>query len=70
MYFKFVGIKMNIKPIHTEQDYQASLQRIEQIFENNLENNTQAQDELEVLNTLIESYEAKHYAMPEWIRRV
>ena len=55
---------MNIKPIHTEQDYQTSLQRIEQLFENDLENNTQAQDELEVLTTLIESYEAKHYAMP------
>jgi len=52
MYIKFVGIKMNIKPIHTEQDYHASLQRIEQLFENDLESNTQAQDELEVLNTL------------------
>lgn len=55
---------MNIKPIHTEQDYQTSLQRIEQLFESDLENDTKAQDELEVLTTLMESYEAKHYAMP------
>lgn len=55
---------MNIKPIHTEQDYQSSLQRIEQLFEGDLETNTDTQDELEILTTLIESYEAKHYPMP------
>lgn len=56
---------MNIKPIHTEKDYQSSLQRIELLFQTDLENNTQAQDELEILTTLIESYEAKHYPMPD-----
>lgn len=53
-----------IKPIHTSKDYQATLQRIEELFESDLESNTQAQDELEILATLVESYEDKHYPMP------
>lgn len=55
---------MTIKPIHSEKDYQATLLRVEALFDNDLENNTRAQDELEVLTTLIEAYEAKHYPMP------
>lgn len=52
-----------IKPIRTEADYRAALARVEHIF--------QAQpgdpefDELEVLATLIEAYEARHHPIPE-----
>ncbi|AMR26500.1 hypothetical protein A0257_04850 [Hymenobacter psoromatis] len=52
-----------IKPIRTEADYQATLARAEVIF--------QAQpgepefDELDILTTLIEAYEARHYPIPE-----
>ncbi|HIO91686.1 MAG TPA: helix-turn-helix domain-containing protein [Leucothrix mucor] len=55
---------MTIKPIRSEKDYQTSLLHIEALFENNLETNLHAQDELEILTTLIEAYEAKHYPMP------
>jgi HTH-type transcriptional regulator / antitoxin HigA len=46
-----------MKPIKTEQDYQAALQRIEQLW--NAEPDTAEGDELEVLVTLVEAYEDK-----------
>lgn len=52
-----------IKPIRTEADYQAALSRADTIFQ--AQAGTPELDELEVLVTLIEAYEAKHYPIPE-----
>lgn len=49
---------MQIKPIKTPVDHQAALARIEQLWE--AEPNTPEGDELEVLATLVEAFEAKH----------
>ncbi|QKF72757.1 putative toxin-antitoxin system antitoxin component [Aliarcobacter faecis] len=48
-----------IKPIRNEADYEATLKRIDELME--AVPNTQEFDELEVLVTLVESYEEKHY---------
>ena len=52
---------MNIKPIRNKQDYELALKRVESLMD--AEFGTEAFDELEVLTTLIESYEAKHYTI-------
>lgn len=54
---------MEIKPIRTEADYDATLQAVEQLMESGVEPGTPAGDRLEVLVTLIEAYEAKNYPM-------
>lgn len=48
-----------IKPIRNEQDYEATLDRIEQLME--ATPNTPEFDELDVLTTLVSAYEEKHY---------
>ncbi len=50
---------MNIKPIKNVKNYKESLKRVEILW--NAKKNTQAGDELEILSTLIEAYERKHY---------
>jgi HTH-type transcriptional regulator/antitoxin HigA len=50
---------MNIKPIKNEADYEAALMRIGGLME--AEMNTLEGDELDVLTTLVERYEAIHY---------
>lgn len=50
---------MNIKPIKTEEDYNQALQRIDTLMES--EPGTQEFDELDILVTLVEKYEEKHY---------
>jgi HTH-type transcriptional regulator / antitoxin HigA len=52
-------INTTIKPIRTEQDYEAALLRIESLMM--AEADTPEADELEVLATLVELYEEKHY---------
>jgi HTH-type transcriptional regulator/antitoxin HigA len=53
---------MEIRPIRTEGDYQAALKRIERLFE--AKPGTPEADCLEVLATLVDAYEEKHYAIP------
>ncbi len=53
---------MNIKPIKTSSDYEAALKEIERLFE--AESGTPQGDRLEVLTTLVEAYEDKHFAIP------
>ncbi len=53
---------MNIKPIKTTADYDAALKEIERLFE--AEPGTPQGDRLEVLTTLVEAYEDKHFAIP------
>ena len=50
---------MNIKPIKTESDYNAALAEIERLMGSEL--NTSEGDKLDVLTTLVEAYEEKHY---------
>lgn len=53
---------MEIKPIHTEEDYLAALAEIESIFY--ALPGTPEGDKLEILVTLIEAYEEKHHKIP------
>ena len=53
---------MNIRPIKTEADYQISLEEIHRLFD--AIPNTPEGDQLEVLTTLVEAYEDKHYSIP------
>jgi len=52
---------MNIHPIHTEKDYNVALKRVESLMDAKV--GTRDFDELEILSTLVESYEAKHYSI-------
>jgi len=52
---------MIIKPIKTERDYQRALKEIEKMWD--ARPNTPKGDRLEVLVTLVEAYEQKHYKM-------
>ena len=48
-----------IKPIKNESDYDAALERIDQLMD--ASKNTPEGDELEVLALLVEQYETSHY---------
>lgn len=50
---------MTIRPIKTERDYQKALKEIEKLWD--AKPNTPKGDRLEVLVTLVEAYEQKHY---------
>lgn len=52
----------NIKPIHTEEDHEASLVRIDELMD--AEAGSPEGDELDILVTLVESYELDHVPMP------
>ena len=54
---------MNIHPIRTEQDYQDALKAVSPLFDNEPEPGTPQGDYLDVMITLIEAYEAKHFPM-------
>jgi HTH-type transcriptional regulator/antitoxin HigA len=61
---------MNIKPIKTENDYQAAMERLEIVFD--AKPNTVEGDELDVLSVLIENYENIHFPidMPDPIEAI
>ena len=52
---------MNIKPIKTKKDYENALKRIDALF--NAKPNTPDGDLLDILVTLVEAYEQKHFAI-------
>lgn len=52
---------MTIKPIHTEEDYQKALARVQEIF--NAPLHTPEGDELEILSILIERFEDRNFPM-------
>lgn len=52
---------MNIQPIKTEADYRATLNEIETLMMAN--SDTPDGEKLDVLVTLVESYERKHYPL-------
>ena len=53
---------MNIKPIRTEKNYEKALARVEELW--GVDENTSEGEEFEVLFTLVEAYEQKHYPIP------
>lgn len=53
---------MEIRPIKTEEDYQATLAEVECLFA--AAPDTPEGDRLEVLTTLLEAYEKNHYVIP------
>jgi HTH-type transcriptional regulator/antitoxin HigA len=52
---------MNIQPLHSNQDYQEALARIDEIFD--AKPNTREGDELEILGVLVDEYEEKHFSI-------
>ncbi len=52
---------MKIKPIKNEQDYLETLEKIEELMM--AEPNTSEGDTLDILVTLVEAYEDKHYSI-------
>ena len=52
---------MDIKPIKTETDYQAALKEIESLMDADLD--SPAGERLDLITTLVEAYESKHYPM-------
>ncbi|HXB42067.1 MAG TPA: hypothetical protein VNZ49_16110 [Bacteroidia bacterium] len=51
----------NIKPIRTKADYKAALKRIDSLILSNPVKGSTAYDELDVIGTLVASYEDMHY---------
>jgi HTH-type transcriptional regulator / antitoxin HigA len=51
-----------IKPIHTDEDYQMALMRVEKLW--GAQQDTPEGDELDILLVLTEAYESKNYPMP------
>jgi len=54
---------MEIKPIRSDADYQAALKEIDKLITS--QPNTTDGDKMDVLVTLVEAYEAKHFPIPE-----
>ncbi|MGE7957920.1 helix-turn-helix domain-containing protein [Pseudomonas sp. NPDC089530] len=52
---------MQIRPIHTDQDYRAALKQVSVLFDNEPEPGTPEGDYFDVMVTLIEAYEAKQF---------
>ena len=52
---------MNIKPVRTKADHRAALKQIESLM--NARANTPEGERLDVLVTLVEAYERKHFPM-------
>ncbi len=52
---------MNIRPIHTEQDYRTALKEVSALFDNEPEPGTPEGDYFDVMITLIQAYEAKQF---------
>lgn len=52
---------MNITPIRTEQDYKQALKAIEPLFDREEELTGEEVDYFDVMISLIENYESKHY---------
>ena len=51
---------MDIRPIHTEADYKATLKEISTLMESDPDLGTPEGDRLDILATLVQAYEAKH----------
>lgn len=54
---------MQIRPIHTDEDYKKALSRIEVLFD--ARPGSPEADELEILGVLVDEYERKHFPIDE-----
>ncbi len=54
---------MQVRPIRSDADYRGALRRIEVLMDMNPDAGTAEDDELDILATLVEAYEARHYPM-------
>ncbi|MFC0666158.1 type II toxin-antitoxin system HigA family antitoxin [Azotobacter chroococcum] len=52
---------MDIRPIRTDQDYRAALKEVSALFDHEPEPGTPEGDRFDVMVTLIEAYESKHF---------
>lgn len=52
---------MDIRPIRTDQDYRAALKEVSALFDHEPEPGTPEGDRFEIMVTLIEAYESKHF---------
>ena len=52
---------MEIRPIRTEEDYKAALREISAYFDNEPTPDSPGGNHFEILLTLVQAYEAKHY---------
>lgn len=52
---------MEIRPIHTEDDHKTVMREVSAYFENEPEPGTPDGDRFEILLTLVEAYETKHF---------
>ena len=52
---------MNIQPIRTDADYKASLRQISTLMVSDPEPGTPEGDRLDILATLVQAYEARHF---------
>jgi len=52
---------VNIRPIHSEADYQAALGDIAALMESDPAPGTPKGDRLDILATLVQAYEARHF---------
>ncbi|ROZ76477.1 type II toxin-antitoxin system HigA family antitoxin [Ramlibacter sp. WS9] len=63
---------MDIRPIHTDADYRAALKAASAYFDNEPEPGTEDADRFEILITLIQAWESKHFPleMPDPIEAI
>lgn len=63
---------MNIQPIHTEADYKSALKEVSALMDTDPELGTPDGDRLDILATLVQAYEAKHFpvAAPDAIEAI
>ena len=54
---------MDIRPIHTGADYKAALKEISALMEMGPAAGTPEGDRLDILTTLVQAYEARHFPM-------
>ena len=54
---------MNIRPIRTDSEYREALKDVSALFDNEPELGTAEGDAFEIMITLIEAYEAKHFPL-------
>jgi len=63
---------MDIRPIHTDADYQAALRVVSTLMDSDPEPGTPDGDRLDILATLVQAYEARHFpiAAPDPIEAI
>lgn len=56
---------MDIRPIRTRQDYEAALKAVEADWDTEFPEGSPEGERYEVLLTLVEAYEEKHFSLPD-----